>query len=113
MLWSTRYARTCQSCRQGVCGVPLKNMPSVEFANMQATQRQELADFALVERRALTDAESAMAAQCATLQAQLDEQGAALGVARTEAAVMQSKLEACQAEVGPGDHTYRWLHHGF
>ena len=48
----------------------------------------------------MADAESAAAAQCASLQARLEEQGAALDVAQTEAAVAQSKLDACHLEVG-------------
>ena len=67
---------------------------------MQAMQRQELADFALLERKTVADAENAMASQCADLQARMAEQAAALSEARAEAAAAQSMLEACRAEVG-------------
>jgi hypothetical protein len=73
-------------------------------------QRQELADFASLERKAVADAEGAAAAQCASLQARLEQQGAALDAARAEAAAAQSKLEACQAEVWSSKPVRAWQH---
>ena len=70
------------------------------------TQRHELAEFVSLEHKAAADAECSLAAQCASLQARLEERGAdldtvraAVDATRAEAASARSQLEACEAEV--------------